>query len=723
MTAAEVGQAEAGWWRWRTKARPRSRHDAVVVRPDTVARAGLFIWIPVWLGVGIGGWFALKSEPGAALYAVLTAVGLIAAWTTLRSVAWAETGRVDPRAAGLMRGAAFAIGLIAAGACVAGLRAHRVDAPILAFRYYGPVEGRVIEIDRSARDRMRLTLDRVVLPGRSPERTPERVRLSLTEPGGLPEIRERVMTTGHLGPPPGPAEPGGFDFRRSAFFGRLGAVGYTRNPVLTIAPAPEGGAAALQRLRHRASAGIADGIGGQAGAVASALMTGDRSRIAESTNQVMRDSNLYHIVSISGLHMAMLAGFVYAAFRWALIGMQAARLIPLGPPVHTAAALAALVAAAGYLWLSGGGVATERAFIMVAVMLGAILADRRAISLRTVALAATMILIASPEALVTPGFQMSFAATLALILIAGPWSRVSPLLPWILRPIAMLILSSLVAGLATGPIAAAHFNRSAQYGLLANLIVVPVMGTLVMPAGVIAALLAPLGLAAPVLWVMGIGTRWMLLVAEWIAGLGGAVYAVPTPPAATLPLMGGGALIAVLVLRPGVRGIARSAGLLAVVAAVLGLALWALAERPAILIAPEGGAVGILTPEGRSLSKPANAFIADSWIEADGDTATADEAATRPGWSGERGIRTARLGEASVVHLTGKSAPDRLAEMCRPGVIIVTDADAARAPAACTLFDLGRLRETGSMAGHLKDGTLRWTTAADVTGKRLWSGG
>src|SRR5699024_8793729 len=121
---------------------------------------------------------------------------------------------------------------------------------VLSFRYYGAVEGRVIEIDRSARDRMRLTLDHVVLAGMSPDRTPARVRLSLTTlPEVMPSPGQRVMTTGHLGPPPGPAEPGGFDFRRSACFARLGAVGYTRNPVLTVAPPPQGGAMALHRLR------------------------------------------------------------------------------------------------------------------------------------------------------------------------------------------------------------------------------------------------------------------------------------------------------------------------------------------------------------------------------------------------------------------------------------------------------------------------------------------
>ena len=747
-----------------TRLRDRARPE----RPDTVARAGLFLWTPVCLAFGIGGWFSLRDEPAPAFYLALAVVGLLAALVGLRAAAWAETGRLPGAVAGWARIAGFAVALTAAGAGLAGLRAHRADTQVLGYRYYGAIEGRVVGIDRSGRDRMRLTLDRVVLPGMATARTPGKVRLSLTDPAllpdQLPDPGQVVMTTGHLGPSPGPAEPGGFDFRLGAWFDGLGAVGYTRNPILTVEPVPEG-AMAMQRLRQRAAAGIADGIGGQEGAVAAALMTGDRSRIAEATNELMRTSNLYHIVSISGLHMAMLAGFVYAALRLALVGAQGAGLLPAGVAWHKVAALAALLAATAYLWMSGGGVATERAFVMVAAMLGAILADRRAISLRTVALAGTLILAMNPHALLSPGFQMSFAATVALILTAGPWARVSPRLPWYVRPVAMLVISSLVAGLATSPIAAAHFSRAAQYGLAANLLVVPIVGALVMPAGAFAALLAPLGLAAPALWVMGIGTRWMLVVAAWIAGLDGAVYAVAAPPPATLPLLCGGTLIAALALRRKAGRIARGVGAAAILAVVAGVVLWLRVERPAILIAPEGAAVGILGPEGRALSKPANAFIADSWIEADGDTATAEEAAARPGWTGPRGERQATVtGEGvagvMIVHLTGKAGRAAWPAACTSGAVVIADFDtdevvkerssgprdadspgkadgkpdrtggdsdrpdptAGKIPRQpCTVFDIRRLRRTGSVAGRFTADGLHWTTAADVSGDRRWA--
>lgn len=691
-------------------------------RPDRVAQAGLLVWSPILLAMGIGLWFSLTVEPGLAAYGAAFVAALAALWLARTVRQRAEAGHMGFDAADSMRLIATGAALVAAGFLAAGLRAHFVAGPVMDYRYYGPVEGRVVAIDRSARDRMRITLDQVVLRDTEPARTPLRLRLSLTEPQPLPAPGARVMLTGHLGPPPGPAEPGGFDFRRAAFFESMGAVGYTRAPIVTIAPARTGILDATT-LRLRLSAAMQAEIGGQEGAVAAALMTGDRSGIAEATNQVMRDSNLYHIVSISGLHMSMLAGFVYAAMR---IMLAAAMAGPAGRfagrATHKAAAVAALVVATGYLWLSGGGVPTERAYLMVAVMLTAILADRRALSLRTVAVAALAILLLAPEALVSPGFQMSFAATASLILLFPAWSRRASALPLWVRWAALLVISSLIAGLATTPIAAAHFNRSAQYGMIANLAVVPVMGVLVMPMGVIAALLAPLGLAGPALWVMGLGTRWMLFVGETVAGWGGSVMAVPAPHWAVLPLMGGGATVLVLLgLGQGTRA-RRVAVAAAGLAVALGLALWVQTPRPALLVAGDGGTVGLMTPAGRALSKPAGAFTADSWLRADGDVADAEASALRSGWDGPKGDRQAVLAGRPLVHLSGKGAATRAEAACAGGgIVILAGRPDAKPAGRCLLLDERTLSRSGARAAYVTAEGLRWITADDAEGARLWT--
>lgn len=695
-----------------------------VLSADRIARAGLLIWAPLCLSLGIGAWFGLRIEPGMALYSAL-ALAAGGAWAAGRSARRAGmAGRLGWDRADLVRMIAHGAALAALGFLCAGFRAYQVAAPVLDFRYYGPIEGRVVDIDRSARDRMRITLDQVVLRDTPPARTPERIRLSLTDQQAPPAPGSRVMLTGHLGPNPGPAEPGGFDFRQAAFFARLGAVGYTRNPVVIAAPPPPASFDATG-LRLRLGRAMREAIGGQEGAVAAALMTGDRSGIAEATNQTMRDSNLYHIVSISGLHMSMLAAFVYGALRLALAAGQATLWgrRHAGRAVHKAAALGALAAASAYLWLSGGGVPTNRSFLMVAVMLGAILIDRRAMSLRTVAVAAAAILVTAPEALVTPGFQMSFAATAALIMLFPAWSRHADRLPWVLRGAAMLVLSSLIAGLATAPIAAAHFNRSAQYGLVANLLVVPVMGAVVMPAGVIAALLAPLGLSAPALWAMGLGTRWMLYVGEMVAGWGGAVVAVAAPHWSVLPLGGTGATVALLVLHAPVRrGLSRCAAAAGIGAVIAAAAIWLGGERPALLISADGGAAGLMTAQGRALSRPAGAFVADSWLRADGDTASAEAAAARPGWEGGRAVRMASLAGAPLVHLTGRAGAARLADACAAGGIVVLQGRAPPGRAGpCLVLDESALRPGGARAGWVQGGQVLWRTAAEAEGERLWT--
>ncbi|MEY8841164.1 ComEC/Rec2 family competence protein, partial [Cribrihabitans sp. XS_ASV171] len=440
-------------------------------------RGYLFPWAPVCLALGIGGYFSLRWEPGLGLLCLLGGFGLFAACAALR---W--PGAFSPLL--------WALALAAFGVVLAAERAHRVGGPVLGWRYYGPVEGRVVALDRSASDALRVTLDAVRLGDLPPDKLPRRVRLSLHGPESVLIPGARVMTTAHLSPPQGPVEPGGFDFRRHAWFMSIGAVGYTRVPVLTAEPPGPG--LRVFALRMAASERIRAALPGDVGGFAAAVTTGDRSGVGQEALEALRASNLAHLLAISGLHMGLLTGFVFAALR---IGFSLVPAFALRAPVRKLAAVGALAVAAGYLALSGGNIATERAFVMVAVMLCAVLVDRRAISMRAVAVAALVVLLLRPEALLSPGFQMSFAATVALVAVFGAmrdaeW-RVSQ--GW-RGAVFGLVISSAVAGLATAPVGAANFNTLSHYGLLANLASVPLMGSVVIPAAVLAALLAPFGL-------------------------------------------------------------------------------------------------------------------------------------------------------------------------------------------------------------------------------------
>lgn len=654
-------------------------------------RGHLFPWSPVALALGVGAYFAMRSEPGWTSFAVVAAAGTgggLAAW----------------RRPGGLAALGWALALAAAGFCLAGLRANGVAAPVLGWRYYGPIEGRVVALDRSASDALRVTLDRVTLEDVPPWRTPGRVRVSLHGPPGekVPP-GARIRTTGMLAPPQGPAEPGGFDFRRHAWFRGLGAVGYTRKPVEIAAP-PDGGTPVLA-ARMAASARIRSVLPDPTGGVAAAVTTGDRSGVAKKTLRDLRGSNLAHLLAISGLHMGLLAGFVFGALRLLLC------LVPpvsLRLPVRKLAAAGALVAAAGYLVLSGGNVATERAFVMTAVMLGAVMVDRRAISLRAVATAALIVLVTRPESLFGPGFQMSFAATTALVAVFGALrgSGGMPGPAWA-RPVLAVVLSSLVAGLATAPFGAAHFNTLSHYGLVANLLSVPVMGLVVIPAAVLALALAPFGLEAIGLRIMGVGLDWILAVAARVSSAEGAVGHVISPGPVVLPLLALGALWVILW-----QGRARLAGAAAVIAA---LALWTRADRPEVLVADNGGLVGAMTAEGRALSKPrGSGFVAAIWLENDGDGAGQAAAAGR--WPGAAGrVRRIRVGEREIIHLIGKRAVAGFGT-CRDGQIVITSVP-SRIDGPCLQFDPKRLRRTGSLSIGA-DGIV---TAAERAGQRIWN--
>ena len=587
---------------------------------------------------------------------------------------------------------------------LAGARAHLTGGPIIDFRYYGGLEGRVVAIDRSASDKVRLTLDRVQLDQMQPGETPERVRISLHAQDGLPLPLPgaHAMVTGFLSGPPSPAEPHGFDFERHAWFQGLGAVGYARSPAVTFAPPENGAALIIFRTRMALSAAIQARIPGDAGAVAAAVTTGDRSAMNEDVVRNLRRSNLAHLLAISGLHMGLLTGFVFGLVRFALVLHPT---VALTWPTRKIAAVVALIAGAGYLALSGGAVATERAFIMAAVVFGAVIVGRRALTLRAVALAAIIVLVLQPEALLGPGFQMSFAATTALV-VTFRWlsSRDMLGLPRWSRPLASLIISSAVAGVATAPFAAAHFNIISYYGLVANLLSVPIMGALVMPAAVLAVILAPIGLSFIPLWVMEKGLQWILLVAERVSSLEGAVGRVSAPGPEALPLFTLGALLLILW-----KGQERWVGLLPMVTAFL---LWAVTERPALLISPTGGMVGLMEAGERQLSKEkGDGFVALSWLENDADGANQSTAYLRGG-----GPRMA-LGEHQFLHLTGKRA--REARCAGPAILVLNDEPEKKL--TCEVISPESLRQTGAIAYHLEDDALKKLTAREVTGRRLWN--
>lgn len=662
-------------------------------------RGTLFLWVPICLAIGIGIYFSLRFEPADEAWYACAAIILVLAVFARFSPSW-----ISPILIG--------VAVVISGAGIAKLRVEQVRAPILEFRYYGPIEGRVVEIDRSASDAVRITMDRVVLRDIRASRTPERVRVSLH--GEQPNLQHKpgdtLILTGHLSPPSGPAEPGGFDFQRHAWFDRLGAVGYTRTPVLRSSPAEAGLSLFVHRLRAMLSQNIQNSMEGKTGAFAAAIMTGDRSGMDQASLEALRASNLAHLLAISGLHMGLLTGFVFASLRYALALLP---FLALRYPIKKISACVALAVGAFYLALSGGNVATLRAYIMVSVMFGAVLCDKRAVTLRSVAIAAVIVLVLTPEALVGPGFQMSFAATTALVWTFSALRQIEMYRwPGWAQMLANVFVSSGVAGLATAPIAAAHFNQIAHLGLIANVLSVPLMGMLVMPAAVLSLCLAPLGLWELGLWFMDKGLRWILFVAETVSARPEALSHVVSPYPSVLAVLSLGCLFFILW-----RGPARFIGLPIALSAFV---IWSQVERADVLIADTGALIDVMAPEGRALSKArGNGFVAGIWLENDGAPVEQEVAASRPTFRAEDRKTQAELGPWSIVKVSGKTALSQLNGCGGADFLISNQVVEGERP--CVVFDVAVMRAAGAIAIYKRDGVLHLKATRDITGFRPWN--
>lgn len=580
-----------------------------------------FLWLPVMFGVGIAGYFALPREPWVPAMLTAALVLAVSCWTLRRRVV-------------LFR-VMTAITVVCAGAAWMTLRTDLVATPRLAREQTVEVSGWVAAREAAARGGARLEIVVQDIAGLSPVRTPARVRITVRTGANEIAVGDGLSMLARLRPPSGPVMPGGYDFGRADYYDGIGAVGFAYGAAkpADLGPPPFGIRlrAPLADLRETIRRRILGVLPGDTGEIAAALVMGDRRGVSDATQEAMRQSGLGHVLAISGLHMALVAGSVFWLIR-ALLALSPR--LALTRPIRKWAATGALLVGTVYLAVSGANVATQRAYIMLAVILCAVLLDRRAITVRNVAIAALVVLLLTPESLLTASFQMSFAATLALV--AGYEAlrlhadRGPALVPaggrglsgrlWLAA--SGLFLTSLIAGLATTPFAVYHFHRAAPLALIANLAAMPVVAILVMPAALFAVLLMPFGLEALALVPMGWGIDWMVAVGDVVAGWSEGWGGVSAMPAVALVLIVVGFLWLALW-----RERWRLAGLVPIALAV---PITLVAERPDILIDAGGQTVVVRGGDGRLaiVNPKANRFAAEYWLRADADSrAVADAAA------------------------------------------------------------------------------------------------
>ncbi|WP_438753577.1 ComEC/Rec2 family competence protein [Pararhizobium sp. O133] len=575
-----------------------------------------FLFVPVFLGLGALVWFSLAETPGLLKLALLLCVFCMAAGFLRHSP-------------GVWRIATRLATLFLAGMLLAAFETARMGTVLLDTSVTTTVRGTVTGREATDKGYWRYTVTVAQTSDPTLKRASETITLLSRNREAAIAIGGGIEGRARLSPPSGAALVGLNDFAFDSYFKGIGAVGYFYGKPKSIA-APEGsdkgriarwraqGKETIARWREAVGVRIRGTIGGDAGAIAAALVTAEERAISRPTIEALREAGLAHVLAISGLNMVLAAGTFLIGARTVLsfIPGLAHRV-----PIKKLAAAGALIMVFFYILISGGAVSAVRSWIMISIMLVAVFFDRPSISLRNVALSALIILVVTPSAITGPGFQMSFAATLALVAGYAHW-RERPdrdLLPTNpkMKPLkaaggffAGLLLSSFIGGMSTMIYSAGHFHRLAAYGLIGNILAMPIISIFVMPFALVAMLLMPFGLDYYPLLVMGQGLEWMIAIAGMVSSWGGQVTTGRVPEIAFMLIAAGGVLACLF------RTWLAASGLCVI---AIGLVVtWAgSVPQPALVIAEDGRLVAMIEGDAAASNRtqPPD-FIFSQWQRA-----------------------------------------------------------------------------------------------------------
>jgi len=691
----------------------------------------VLLWTPVAFGAGAAVYMGLPREPDP-LVAWIVALAGVSAALAVRRLAPAK--------------AALALSGLAAIACLgflaAKLHSDAVAAPI-APTGVTSVDGYVVDVEAPSERGPRLLIAPVDIEGLAPARTPVRVRLVVPQDGGPeatppPGSTIRVLTL--LDPPPGPAAPGSYDFARDAWFEGVGGVGLALRPPEPVGLAPPPLALRLEMAVNAMRWTIASHLAADihqvmgindrgASGLAAAVTTSHQDWLPSSDRDALRGSGLAHMLAIAGLHTAAVSGFAFLALRLLVAGVPWLSLRVSGKKV---AAAGGLVVVAAYLLLSGAHPPARRAAITAGAAFIAILADRQAFSLHSLALAAFAILLIEPEAVLQPGFEMSFCATASLVAMAGIWPRRATAtgLPWALAALQKgrdwaiaLCMVSFVAGAATGPFAIQHFNRVSNYGVFANLTADFLASAVLMPLLAICliaeAMDAGAGQVWPLFWLAGWAARGVISIGHFFSEAPGAGIAMSSAPTIALAISYVGIVFACLW-----RGRLRWIG----VPLAFAVALWPRPPAPAAWIAGDGGDAAIIRNGQVIALKPQTRLYAtQTWAQHRGLSLPAEpQAALEALYDCDRAAckPKAMVRPAIAAWWTKRvPKPERIADLCRGADILILRAD-VEIPAACggvRILTRNIFEKDGAAEVFAAPGGWRFEWSQPLRGERPWS--
>ncbi len=695
--------------------RLRDRIAAAVEEEYAYRRPSL--WLPV--AAGAGAIFSLTADQEPSLLAAFIAMLLFSV------LAWLVRARRALFAAAAMLAA------IAAGFVAQGVRTWRVAAPVIARPMTMEITGFVEQVDlrrTGARFTMRLTSAQYLETGS----VPHRVRLTTNRAPDF-EAGAHIALKARLMPPSRAALPGGYDFARDAYFMRIGGVGNALGRIEALEP-PEPAplslriGAAVDRFRNALVQRVTEKMPGDVGAIAAAMVAGKRDHLSREARELIREAGIFHIITIAGVQMTLVAGIFFVGLRRLLALSQT---LALNYPIKKWAAVLAIFGAIAYDVFTGSRVGAERALVMTCIMLLAAVFDRPSVSMRNLALAVVFVVAVEPEALMGASFQLSFAAVAALVavwearLAAQARARIAPLgnvkpgrlgewRAWISESrwhgLGAVLFATICATSATASFMAADFHELSPYVLIGNPLTLMIIEFFAVPAALAGSLLYPLGLDAPVWLWLGLGIDIILAAARMLASMPASTVHLREFAPWALPFLS----LAVLSMTIWRTNLFRLTALPFLVIGLYGAThgpRWDVAIQPTGETAAVRGANGELVTIGRF-----SGFTSEQWLRADADGR--DPAASRGGQCDKAGC-VARLPDGAALALVNDYAG--LAEDCSRAKILVTPLYAPWGCAAPLLIDRRKLEETGAITLRYVNGEPVMQTARTPGEDRPWS--
>ncbi len=683
----------------------------------------LELWAGFGLSLGVLWYFSLAQDLPFILLMFLLSFGFMAV-AAMRYWRWLDL--LSPVLAALL------LGIAASFLSVWLAQSPRILQPMVKTLVTGHVLQTEYRVDRPAR----IVLAVVDIEGMQQEAQPKKLQLVGKNLARV-QVGDQVRLQARLRPPMQPTHIGGYNMAFHAYFDRIGGSGLVSGTIETVALAPPSFFNQMNiqiaRWRMDMTQRLRTHLSGANGAIAASLITGERAAIPESMLVDFNASGLMHVLSISGLHMMLVAGGAYWLFR-AFLALFSP--IALRFPIKKWAAVLALIIASYYEVLSGAAIATTRSYVMCMIAFIAILVDRPAISMRNLVLAWILILLIAPQQLFTISFQMSFAATAFLIAayerqLFPDWQKIGQPLPvrlfmWTSTLIAVALISSVVAEIAVLPFSLHHFHKVSWYGMAGNLLAHLAIEAIIMPATLVMLLALPLGLEALVAPFLGFGVDRMVDVAQFVGSWPGAVTRFGGFGVLSMGVMAFAIVWACLW---------RSwLAFLALIPYLVGLGFGAFAQDPDIRISANGFLIGVLAQDSRLalLGERSETFLKSRWLEVMGDTRTAQEAGLNPQAMCDASGCVVRAKTGQLVAIARH--PAALIEDCQRADVIVTRLSAPiECPAARLVIDRQKINDgqgieiylpvtpsSSGIASFFQRQTPLVQTSLDACGGRPW---